>query len=39
MKLMPTHSEDHGREALAKLIKHHYRLLAHLPRQGEVIEI
>jgi metallo-beta-lactamase family protein len=38
-KVFLTHGEDRGREALARLIKHHHKLSSHLPRQGEVIEI
>jgi len=38
-KVILTHGEDKGREALAKLIQHRHKLTPALPRQGEVIEI
>jgi metallo-beta-lactamase family protein len=38
-KVILTHGEDRGREALAKLIQQRYRLASQLPRQGEVIEV
>jgi metallo-beta-lactamase family protein len=38
-KVLLTHGEDRGREALAKLIQQRYKLRSHSPRQGEVIEI
>jgi metallo-beta-lactamase family protein len=38
-KVLLTHGEDRGRNALAKLIKDRFKLPASLPRQGESIEI
>ena len=38
-RVVLTHGEDTGRQALAGLIRKHFKLTPQLPRQGEVIEL
>jgi metallo-beta-lactamase family protein len=38
-KVILTHGEDRGRDAMAKLIRERFQLSAALPRQGETVEI